>query len=145
MSKRNRSVLSVGISSILMVFVVLCLITFAVLALSSAKADLKYSEQTAERTKQYYEAEMRANQQLVEIDAQLQEQYNKDSMEVGKRITFSETINDTSLLEVELEVLDPKEADGQRYRIERWQSVSSENWEPDMSLPVMQRPATSGE
>lgn len=162
MNKRDRSVISTGISSILTVFVVLCLITFAVLALSSARADLQYSEQTALRTSHYYEAEGRANRRLKEIDAGLLEQYNSsktendylNGLEVrfvqteginlnrtedGVRISFSEKIDDTAELNVELSVWYPDEENDRLYRIEKWQSVSSEEWNPDMTLPVMQK------
>lgn len=139
MSKNRRGMLSNGITSIVMIFMLLCLITFAVLALVSARADLKYSEQTADRRKAYYEAELRANQKLKDIDADLLEQYNRGEMIGGEQICFSEVIDEVSVLEVELRVCNPHEEGGELYKIERWQTVSGKEWEPDMTLPVMQK------
>lgn len=141
MSKNRRGILTTGITSILMVFMILCLVTFSVLALSSAKADMKYSEQTAQRTKAYFDAEFRMNQKLKDIDGELWEQYNNDSefWEKDRTIVFSEPIDDTAVLEVELRIVDPAETGGKLYRIERWQSLAVEEWNPDMTLPVMQK------
>lgn len=54
MKKEKRSFgLSIGSSSILMVFVVLCLTTFATLSLVSANADYKLSRKTADAAAAY--------------------------------------------------------------------------------------------
>lgn len=139
MNKNGRSVVGTGIISILMVFLLLCLITFAVLTLSSAKADLQYSQQTAERTKNYYAAELRVSQMWKKIDEELQESYNNSEEKVGQQICFSEQIDEVSVLEVELRVCDPQQADGERYQIQRWQTVYDGKWEPEENLSVMQK------
>lgn len=162
MNKGKRNFISTGISSILMVFVVLCLITFAVLALTSANADYRLSEKVAGRTSAYYAAEGRAYDRLEEIDALLFEQYNNsenvkeyeenlfhaltdmDGMSVEKDsdgvcILFSEAIDDTEILEIELLAAYPQEKEDGFYSVKKWQSVSQEQWNPDMTLPVMQK------
>ncbi len=161
MNKRRQRFISTGVSSILMVFVVLCLITFATLALASAGADYRLSVKVSERATAYYEAEAKANEALARIDGVLLEQYNSSESgqeyedklleglselafaetqrdEQGVRITFSEVIDDTESLEVELAAVYPQDAEEGFYRIEKWQSVSREEWNPDMALPVMQ-------
>lgn len=138
-NKRERKFPGTGLITILMVFMLLCLITFAVLTLSSARADLRYSEQTAERAKNYYAAELRASQRLKEIDEELQETYNKKEENAREQICFTETIDETSMLEVKLQLCDGKEDDRKRYRIESWKTVSNAEWNPDETLPVMQK------
>ena len=53
---KKRSGIHVGISSLLLIFLILCLVSFAVLSLASATADLKLSRRYALRTRSYYEA-----------------------------------------------------------------------------------------
>lgn len=139
-NKRERKFPGTGLITILMVFMLLCLITFAVLTLSSARADLRYSEQTAERARNYYAAELRASQRLKEIDEELQATYNEKEVNAREQICFTETIDETSMLEVKLQLCEGKEDDRKRYRIESWQTVSTAEWNPDETLPVMQKP-----
>lgn len=63
--------LHAGTASILLVFVTLCLIAFAVLSLSSANADLRLSQKIAERNTLYYAAHNEAVQMLAETDEAL--------------------------------------------------------------------------
>lgn len=79
--KRIMPGMSVGSSSILVTFVLLCLVTFAALSFVSAKADKKLSTQTANRIKAYYEATSTAEFQLANIDAQLSSFAKKNSEE----------------------------------------------------------------
>lgn len=139
-NKRERKFPGTGLITILMVFMLLCLITFAVLTLSSARADLRYSEQTAERARNYYAAELRASQRLKEIDEELQATYNEKEVNAREQICFTEVIDETSMLEVKLQLCEGKEDDRKRYRIESWQTVSTAEWNPDETLPVMQKP-----
>ena len=60
---------SVGISSILMIFMVLCLTTFGILSFSSARADLNLMKKNASAVKTYYEADAASEELLVRADA----------------------------------------------------------------------------
>jgi hypothetical protein len=67
--KRKSSFnLSVGASSILMIFVVLCLTTFAVLSYVTANADGKISTKNAETVENYYAATTEVEKKLQPID-----------------------------------------------------------------------------
>ena len=48
--KTSRPLLTTGTSTLLLIFVSLCLLTFAVLSFLSARADQNLSRTTAERT-----------------------------------------------------------------------------------------------
>lgn len=159
MDRKNRSFISTGISTILMVFVSMCLITFAVLSLASANADYRFSERTAKRTEEYYQAENRANDRIKEIDELLLEQYNnsksrweyetgvKKALEKiedisfqessqGIGISFSEKIDEEETLEVELRAA----YSGKGFcQVESWQSVHRTQWSGDSTLPVLQK------
>ena len=48
--ENKRSAASVGITSFVLIFVMLCLLTFSVLSLATARADLRLSRRSADRT-----------------------------------------------------------------------------------------------
>ena len=59
----------IGGASILMVFVSLCLTTFATLAMVSASASFRLSERVAEASDNYFAADSRAEEILAEISS----------------------------------------------------------------------------
>lgn len=60
-----------GISLMLLIFLSLCMMIFALLSLSGARADEKLSRKSADRTSEYYAAVTQANKLLALIDDQL--------------------------------------------------------------------------
>ena len=60
-----------GASSILMIFVLLCLTTFGVLSLVSAQADRRLTQKAAEATLRFYEADADADRLLQQVDVLL--------------------------------------------------------------------------
>lgn len=60
-----------GASSILMIFVVLCLTTFSVLSLVSARADMRLTRKQQQAVESYYAADAQADVLLREIDEAL--------------------------------------------------------------------------
>lgn len=71
--KQQSYFVNIGSSSLLVIFLILCLVTFAILSLSSAKSDYTFSERLAEHKKTYYEASAKAEDIVDEIDAILYE------------------------------------------------------------------------
>lgn len=71
MKRKNEIIPCIGASSILMIFVVLCLTTFAALSFATANADRKISEKNAESVKSYYQACSRIQLKLQKIDSAL--------------------------------------------------------------------------
>jgi hypothetical protein len=71
MESKNRIPFSVGGSSILMIFVVLCLTTFGILSYVTANADCKISIKNADTVKNYYEAGASVQTRLEQIDGAL--------------------------------------------------------------------------
>ena len=62
---------NVGSSSILLIFVILCLISFATLSIVSANADAKLSRRVVERTTAYNQACNPAQEDIASIDSTL--------------------------------------------------------------------------
>lgn len=71
--KERSSFVNIGSSSLLIVFLILCLTTFAILSLSSAKSDYSLSERLAKHKSQYYEASSHAEAVLDKIDGILED------------------------------------------------------------------------
>lgn len=66
-SKKKFSGIQTGISSLILIFSVLCLVIFSVLSLSSSQNDYKLAEKNEETVKNYYEADAKGE----ELKAQL--------------------------------------------------------------------------
>lgn len=71
MESKNRIPFSVGGSSVLMIFVVLCLTTFGILSYVTANADCRISTKNADTVKNYYEAGAEVQVRLEQIDSAL--------------------------------------------------------------------------
>ncbi len=127
MNRRNMSFGTPGGSSLMVIFAVLCLITFAVLSLSTAQADRRLSEASARTVYDYYTADAEANRILYEIRI--------GSVPGGVQVdgniySYSCAISDSKTLFVTVE------ADGMDYNILRWQEVYTADWNADTSMDV---------
>lgn len=65
--KRKFGFINMGTASLLVVFLTLCLVTFAMLTLSTAKSDYEFSKKLAERTTAYYE-ELNTSKEVTESE-----------------------------------------------------------------------------
>ncbi len=147
---------SIGVTSMVLVFVMLCLITFAVLSLVSAQADLRLSRKSAEHTTAWYAAENAANDVLIALQPILTANaaapdaesyftavYAAVPAEWG--ITFGEDgrlawqvpVEETQSLQAEVELLYPLPAEGPGWRVLRWQSVPQYDWQAEQPLELM--------
>lgn len=121
---------NVGSSSILLIFVILCLISFATLSIVSANADAKLSRRVAERTAAYYEACNQAQEDIASIDRTLAavyaESFDEDEyyMAVGHRKTYLVAISDLQTLSVTLDILYPRQEGDPFYNITSWQVIT---------------------
>ena len=65
-----------GSASILVIFVILCLVSFAALSIVSANADYKLSTKVLNRTTAYYEAVGKAQSLLAQLDQTLADAFS---------------------------------------------------------------------
>ena len=119
--------IQIGVSFMLVIFLILCMVTFAALSLSSAQKDYEYSLKNAERTTAYYEASNLAEEKLAEIDRALAS--GQDAEE-----EFLIPINDSEALHVILE-FHSQESSG--YTITSWKQISTDDWTGNEQLPVL--------
>lgn len=122
--------MNIGSASILLVFVILCMVSFAALTIISANADRRLSRRIADRTTSYYDACNSAQKSLAGIDQVLIRQYGSSaSMEeyflaVGHSKSYAIPVSDTQTLLVEIEILYPEQADDTFYKITSWKVIT---------------------
>lgn len=133
----------IGSSSILVIFVILCLVSFATLSIVSANADYKLSSKILDRTTAYYTAVNQAESNLANFDQTLQKVYAEaDSEEsyfatVGKTKSFMIPISDLQSLEIEIAILYPATEDLRLYEVQTWQVVNVKELDYDTTLNVI--------
>lgn len=116
MKKTHRmSAPAIGGSSLLVIFAVLCLTVFALLSLSTAQAEKRMSDASAQALTAYYAADLEAEQ----IFARLRAGENVPGAQKNAGLySYSCPISEQQILEVELE---NKE---NTWRVCRWQVIA---------------------
>lgn len=132
--------IQIGTSYLLVIFVILCLVTFATLSLSSAKRDQSYSQQLASRETAYCEANAKAAQ----IDAAFAKEdpvfairqiEGVTAEEDGENLDISYVVPVTDSQNLEVEILaDPVKG---TQKVVKWKESASEKWEEKSTLPVL--------
>lgn len=135
---------NVGSSSILLIFVILCLISFATLSIVSANADARLSRRVVERTTAYYEACNLAQANIADLDHTLaavyEECFDEDEyyLAAGRGKTYTFAISDLQTLSVSVEILYPDQDGAPFYRITSWQVLTdSSDVEEEESPPLL--------
>lgn len=122
--------MNIGSASMLLIFVILCMVSFAALTIVSANADRRLSRGIAGRTTAYYDACNSAQESLAGIDQVLSRQYgiSADAEEyflaVGHNKSYAIPVSDTQTLLVEIEILYPEQADDTFYKITSWKVIT---------------------
>ncbi|MCH5276089.1 MAG: hypothetical protein J1E65_09620 [Lachnospiraceae bacterium] len=136
----------IGSSSLLVIFIILCLVSFATLSIVSANADYKLSSKVLERTTAYYEASNQAEHQLAELHQTLVTAYAGSSTEeeyyqiTGSDISYLFPISDLQSLKVEVGILYPASAEGAFYQIRSWQVILTSDFEYEGTLDLFEPP-----
>ncbi|MDR1548484.1 MAG: short-chain dehydrogenase [Hungatella sp.] len=141
---------NIGSPSLILIFIVMCLITFGMLSLSTAKSEWNLAERNASAVTEYYRADgegevfyQMVKKKAAEIrEKSLDPQECKeflawefsDAYEPDKgTITVNIPMERSQALYIEL-VLDPE---GQEdIRISKWKVIQTEDYEIDHSMPV---------
>lgn len=153
--RRSKSFFNIGITSVILIFVILCLLTFSVLSLVSARADLRLSQKSAQRTTAYYESYNSAVEILREITACIDSQLDQTdettyfqnimqqldgkngiSFSDERHLSYSVSLDTEEILAVSLTLSFTPFENGRYYRIDTWKTVSTHKWDPDTNLPV---------
>lgn len=163
--RKKEPFVNIGASSLLIIFLVLSLVTFAVLTLSAAQSDYRFSQKLADRKHAYYMSSNKAEKVLEQIDRELSDTYkntesanyltvienNLKSLSLEKdlaleldfstaepTVAFQIPMNDKQNLSVQL-ALTPSPVSGDPfYRITKWITVPADTWNGDNSIKLIQ-------
>lgn len=145
-----KSSMNIGSSSLILIFIVLCLATFGLLSLSSAKSDWNLAQKNSNSVKNYYEADKKGEEFvkmideslvllwdrglrgavfLAEAERELSEYYREDTgfLTVEVPMAFDQALH------IELSVTPDQDS---RYMIESWKVINTVDYEIDDSMPV---------
>lgn len=148
--KNNRQIYpGVGISSILMIFVILCLTAFGILSFSTARSDWQLTQKNVQSIHSYYDADAKAQEVLAQTDLELARllrenpsfsnrqlashlngqlvmdtQLSIPENSSGTELAFSVPVGSMQKIQVKLELV----SESQRYRILSYQLSPSEEW-----------------
>ena len=113
----------IGGSSLLIIFAVLCLTVFALLGLSTVHANKRLSGISLQAVSDYYAADTHAEQILAALrTGEIPEGVSRE----GDVFSYACPISDSQELQVEVR--------SGNWKILRWQSVSTTEWQADESL-----------
>ncbi len=163
MKKKSFPITNIGTISLMMIFIVLCMVTFAALSLSSAVSDSRSGQKMSVHTEEYYAASNQAEEILASVDGIFSDAYSKaqDAEEYYKmvsealpdtltsekeegqlQIRYQVDVNDSQAIQVLLAVLSPeqiqREGSGAFYKILSWQEIQTTTWEGDNSIQLIQ-------
>jgi len=144
MRKKSQFSISIGLPSILLIFVILCLVSFGILSLVSANSDRKLSQKVLTRSTHYYKTCNEAEEMLADVHRQLTEAYLAcDSLQSYQAkiqaipTSYSYAISDLQELNITLTFLYPENPEGDFFQIDTWQIVTASDIEYDESLHVI--------
>lgn len=147
--KRSGGRINIGTSSLILIFIILCLTTFGLLSLSSAGSDWKLAQKNAESVKGYYEADSRGVEFVAMVEEALarcsQAADDKEYLRLVQEELGSFYQEETGMAQAEIEMLygqvlhieleiNRKEEAG--YRILAWKVSHSVDYDIDKSIPV---------
>lgn len=133
----------IGSSSILVIFVILCLVSFATLSIVSANADYKLSTKILDRTTAYYEAQNQAEEELAQLESSLRGTYETASSSAeyfditGHETTFLISVSELQSLEVTVQILYPDNPDGSFYQVLSRKVITTQELDYDSTLNVI--------
>lgn len=121
----------IGFASVLMIIMVLAFTCFGVLALVSARADMEFTDRTAEYVKEYYDAKTRMARRLNDLDELIDN--GERSFSQDGTIELEESINET----LSLVVVVKQSALNQNARYEQ---ISSSVISKDEGIEIVESP-----
>ena len=141
--KKKLEFSNFGFSTILLCFVMICVVTFSALSLVSAYSDYKLSQKVADKNSDYYKAQERAYEKLEELDHLALETFfvtgsSSDYYSSMKKktsaygtvaevpdgivVTFTEEISEDHTLCISLKICHPSKGDDKFIEIIEWKS-----------------------
>ena len=144
MKKKQGMSVSIGSSTMLLIFVVISLVSFSVLSLSSAIKEKKFADKVKQKNISYYNACNLAEEQLADIDSTLSEAYilaadeNAYFDSIGEGTTITIPVSEYQELQVVVTFLYPLNTGDSFYEIQNYSLVNINTPELDEGLMLLQ-------
>jgi hypothetical protein len=130
-----------GVTSIIAILIILVLIVFSALSITTARVDLGLSEKSAGSISAWYKADAEAEERLAEVVSavrsgnvnSLSSGYTIKKVDGSVQVGYNVPVDHGRALKVELFVTD----DGKVTR-SLWQVVTIADWTPDTSIHLYQ-------
>ena len=132
MKVRRSMGMNAGSASILLIFTVLSLVSFAALALVNSKADYNLSSNLAERQKAYYRACHEGNAFVAAVYSGYESGLEDGIIKKSIPITDNQSLDITLMSNIGNNTLNSRNM----YTISQWQIVNHDDEDYDYSLPV---------
>ena len=132
---------NIGLTSLILIFIILCLATFSLLSLSSARGDQSLAVRSAQAVTEYYRADAQGEKWLKQADAILQKETiaGNVALELGCNVDEKTGYISTDIsmergqaLHIDLALT----GNENRYEVKSWYVYDSGNYEIDDSMPV---------
>ena len=143
---------TIGGSFLIVVFIVLCLVSFSLLSLSSAKNQWDLAVRNSQSVREYYEADLEGEafyHQMTEYLNQVCEAVNDPTERTellkevsgggfdGQKAAAAVPLSQGRALMIELTPRWPEHpGDKGNWKVDRWETVMTEDYQIDQSMPV---------
>lgn len=127
MKAKKLSIPSVGGSSIITIFAVLCFIVFALLSLSTSKADSTLTQKSVDSVQKYYQADIKAEVILSQLRRGEIPDYVYSE---GNLYSYQCPIDENQQISVEVEI------NGDSYVVRKWKKEYIGEWKTDDTIKV---------
>lgn len=162
MKNKFPSIINMGLSSILTIFLVLTMSVFASLSLMTAESDYQLSQSCADRLTKVTLANSKGEQFLKKIDVLCVKSYDKykyptpekylaEILKMAKKeeiactqkegqlfLETSIVLNESQVLHIIVEPVFPTQTGDSYFKVTEWRIQKTSNWKIDDSLPVYQ-------
>ena len=124
---------NIGSSSLILIFIVMCLVTFGMLSLTSAKSDLSLANRNADAVTEYYRADTEGEAFYRTVAGEVKTACANASGHEERLALTEVAVERAQALHVELET----DLDGEgSVRVAKWNVIQTEDYEIDDSMPV---------
>lgn len=141
-----RKQTTIGTASLILIFLILCLSTFGLLSLSSARGDWMLTEKSTEAVKSYYRADAEGEAFVQLVHGYIQEGIRKKLSEAEREKFLKEKLGvhyqeGNIVTDIPMDFgqalhIELKPGTGDRYKILSWNVYNREDFQIDQSIPV---------
>ena len=145
MNRKTLNQAHIGAASVMLIFMVLSLVSFATLTLVGSRADMNLTAKMYDRSLYYSKACHEANAFIAEISTRLNDAYRNSTDDISYMESLSETtfskniyLTDYQTLDVTIEAVSPSDNGGKLYKITSYKiTTHDEKLILDEHLPVI--------